>query len=169
LLVHCGFLEWLEFLDKLLDNLHKSLKILDFYKDGKSDQMATYITLNNNIILAASKSTIAIIHDFISDYLEEKDISISDNFNNLTVQLFIATGGLGFDIATILIDFKDVIFFADLLKQSINKYDRDYKSLASESPEFKIRYEIIIKKLWNFHKEIEEYAKILKNKEVQQS
>lgn len=121
--------------------------------------MSVLIKCNTKPILYIRNAIFETIYTNIVDNIENGKLSISSNLESLIEQLSLGCQGLGTDLAKYLKDYDDTLLFAQLVEHAIKKCERDYPDLLYSTQ----------KSLWNFQKEIEEYAKILKNKEVQQS
>src|SRR3989304_7922749 len=116
--------------------------------------MGVHIYCDSKDILDAKNTTFYLLHESINSIIEEKKIEMSSELNAMlerTDQNIYGPGGIGLvDIADYIKTKKDLLLFADLVKEGIEK---EYKRAPFTDE--------ILESLWNFHKELLKYGEKL--------
>ena len=119
--------------------------------------MGVIIDCNQRAILNLKNSLFRLFYSHIIKIIEDTNIILPISVESLIDKLQMGGYGLGTDIAKYLYNYNDTLIFSRIVREAIETTEKNYPGLVDPA---KIS-------LWNFHKEIEEYAQELKNKEIQ--
>jgi hypothetical protein len=114
--------------------------------------MSLILFLKNKPILHIRSGTFQSLYDQILEIIEIEEIKLSESLQWLIDKLYGATGGASLDFSNYLKTKDDADFFAELIKQGIEKMVKVFPNLTEESK----------KRLWNFYSELYNYAQSLK-------
>jgi len=99
--------------------------------------MGVKIFCNNVEILDVKNSIFTYIYNNIDDYIESSNLELPDNLQQLIVQLYAATHGIGLDIADYLKNKNEVLGFANLVHLAIEKEQASSNSFNKEKKSFR--------------------------------
>lgn len=114
--------------------------------------MSVRIFCNNKEILHWQNSIVDGIYTNIMEEIENSNLNLSANLKETLEHLYLATLGWNFDIADYLKTKEEIVIFADLVKNALEK---EQKSKYPYTP-------LAEKLLTNFYKEIITYSNEIK-------
>lgn len=92
--------------------------------------MSVRLDLQDREILYCKNSIISSLNEITNEIIEEERINLNQQMSDLLFKLDIAGYGLGFDLAEYLKKREDAIFFCELVKKTINRYEEYFPTLS---------------------------------------
>lgn len=113
--------------------------------------MAVRYFYGSDQILHIRSSTFELFYQHLLDIIDEMNIVLNQSLELLVENLYTGCSGFGSDISKFINNKNDLIFFANLVKMAIIKFEKE--DLEGR--------EAVKEIFWNFHKALLKYAENL--------
>ncbi len=95
--------------------------------------MSVIIDYQGKVLLDCTNSIFCGLYWSINDFIEENNIFLNENIIILIQKLELGCGGIGLDIAQFLKNLEDILMFANLVKEGINRFDQEVHGLPENT------------------------------------